>query len=144
MKTPAMFAMHIDRKSNRRRDIVIGTLAVTTALLILLTGCAVSWIDKVSQSRVASAKIGYRTVSEFNGYYQDKTNKLKGTTADLEAARSLVYDTSTNLSLSLLTLESVENAYRLAPTNQLPVVNALNAVTANVSNIINTVNYIKQ
>ena len=116
--------------------------ALLACSLIFETGCATKWIDKVSQARVTSSQIGYRAVSEFNAYYSAKTNKLNGTTKDLEAGKSLVYDSSRALSLSLLTLESVETAYRVAPTNQSPVVNALGAVTANVSNIINTVNYI--
>ena len=122
----------------------ITTAATSLFVIVLITGCATSWIDKVSQSRVASAKIGYRTVAEFNGYYSAQTNRLKGSTPDLDAARQLVYGASKDLGLSLLTLEAVELSYREAPTNQLPVVSALNAVTANVSNIINTVNYIKQ
>jgi hypothetical protein len=111
---------------------------------ILITGCATQWIDKVSQTRASAAAIGYRAVSEFNAYYHTKTNALHGTTQDLEAARSLTYDASRKLSASLLTLETVELAYRAAPTNQLPVINAINAVGANASNLTATVKYVTQ
>ena len=119
------------------------TKSILAAIACLaLVACSTPWIDTVSKSRLATSKLGYRTVAEFNGYYSGQTNKLHGTTPDLEAARSLIYDTSKSLSVSLLTLESVENFYRLAPTNQSPVVNALQAVAANASNIVNTVNYL--
>jgi len=117
--------------------------AVAVLAVIIATGCATKFIDKVSQSRAAASKIGYRAVAEFNGWYSLRTNNpaaFKTTLDELNAEKGAVYTISTNLSLSLLTLEEVENAYRLAPTNQSAVVNAAAAVAANSSNIVKIVN----
>ena len=128
---------------NRNLFILI-LLSMMAICALTLTSCAVSFIDKVSQTRAVSAGAGYRAVVEFNTFYSAKTNQLHGTTPDLEAARTLAYDASRKLSASLLTLEQVELAYRSSPTNQEPVINALNAVAVNVSNITATVKYVTQ
>jgi hypothetical protein len=118
---------------------------ILTAVLALgMMGCATKFIDKVAQTRAAAAKGGYRTVAEFNGWYHERTNALRGTTPALEQSRLKVYTLSSNLSLSLLTLEAVEDAYRLAPTNQAPVVSAVDAVAGQASNLVNTVNTLRK
>lgn len=121
------------------------TLWLLTGLLAIGTmACATRWIDKVAQTRAATAKVGYRAVSEFNGWYQQRTNELRGTTPKLEIQRTAVYTLSSNLSASLLTLEAVEYNYRLAPTNQTPVVSAAQAVASQSSNLVYLVTTIRK
>ena len=117
--------------------------ALILAVAIATSGCATSFIDKVSQTRVATAGISYRTVAEFNAYYQGQTNALHGTTPDLEAKRSLIYEQAVNLGVSLAALEALEDSYRAAPTNQPALLNALGAVAENATNLVNTVNYLQ-
>lgn len=118
-------------------------LPVALAITLLLTGCAQRWIDKVSQGRIAATRIGHSAVGEFNVYYTLQTNQAPAS-KDLEAARGLVYETSTNLGLSTLQLEQLELDYKKAPTNQNQIMTVSKVVAANASNIVGLVNYIKK
>jgi len=122
------------------KKVFLFTLLLSAAVLV---GCAVNWIDKVEQTRVASAKTGYRVVSEYNRYYFDKTNFLGGTTPSLENTTSNIYHYSVSLGRSLQELKRLEDAYRLAPTNQAEISKLLSAVASQSSNLVYLVNTFK-
>ncbi len=121
----------------------IPTLLLICALLVA-PGCATKWIDKVSQTRVATTKLVHSAVFEFNTYYRAKTNELNGATADLIAAKSLVYESAQKFGRTALTLETLEAGYKIDTVTSNEVVKVLITLGNNATNVVEAVKYVTQ
>lgn len=111
---------------------------VLLSLSLCLTACAAKWIDKVSQTRAASTKLGYRAGAEYNAWLQPRTNNpaaFHTTYGALMTGWTNVDFNARQLGRSALLLESLEDTYRATPTNQSAIVAVVNDLALQSSNL---------
>lgn len=114
---------------------IVGALL---AFSLVVTGCAVRWIDKVSQTRAASVKVGYRAGAEYNAWLQPRTNNpaaYRTTYGALMTQWTNVDFNARQMGRSALLLESLEDTYRATPTNQSAIVAVVNDLALQSSNL---------